>query len=529
MADSLIPWISDYLIDVAENFGAKLSDIPTYNKKKKVQIIRFLTYGSDEDILIWTESSDKNHVIPIKFTKEAVSEYRKNSGGRITQHRGAIAAIRNFRPIFTPVPLGGGLTSRSFVVLECTSFSILGCTGEGNFGNPQPITNHPDIQLWSEGLSHDGGAGNILKDRKLQRESGILIDTHISSHVTPPVVVHDTPVEINKVQVLTTRTKQAYDLASYVSAWQITAKTTKYVALSGDMTTHGKGNTAVAIVEDLSDALAQEPNQPNNILSSQPDINRPRARSATPFSNWGSSPSAMKENSTPIKNPKSSMKSSAALPSSIPSPTPGQRTRAPVVVSGFSPDQPSSYPSGNETVIETSSPDLHSQVAIARRPVPRKIPRPTSPEPPKSSEPERILAPNSDTSGTQSQSQSQPEHNLFSQAIGHKGKTVAKAEEHDAPMDVDEEQFIRSQPSQEKEATKRLADNHGQRRASVDDRSAEGGEDIDGPRIVREEQHNILGAVNMNAEDAEMDEEYPWLDLWQIKAIMARTMAARWD
>ena len=48
------------------------------------------------------------------------------------------------------------------LAIECLSFSILGSSGEAIFGNPKPITVHPDLYQWSEGLKRDGGAGYVL-------------------------------------------------------------------------------------------------------------------------------------------------------------------------------------------------------------------------------------------------------------------------------------------------------------------------------------------------------------------------------
>jgi hypothetical protein len=39
MSDSLKPWISDFLLNIAKEFGAKLFDVQPYAKKKRVQII----------------------------------------------------------------------------------------------------------------------------------------------------------------------------------------------------------------------------------------------------------------------------------------------------------------------------------------------------------------------------------------------------------------------------------------------------------------------------------------------------------
>lgn len=54
------------------------------------------------------------------------------------------------------------MSSEPFLAIECFSFSILGSSGEATFGNPKPITVHPDLHQWSECLKRDGGAGCVL-------------------------------------------------------------------------------------------------------------------------------------------------------------------------------------------------------------------------------------------------------------------------------------------------------------------------------------------------------------------------------
>lgn len=54
------------------------------------------------------------------------------------------------------------MTSQPSLAIECLSFSVLGSSGEATFGNPKPITDHPDLHLWSECLKRDGGAGCVL-------------------------------------------------------------------------------------------------------------------------------------------------------------------------------------------------------------------------------------------------------------------------------------------------------------------------------------------------------------------------------
>ncbi|KAF8197926.1 hypothetical protein BJ912DRAFT_50181 [Pholiota molesta] len=98
MADSLTPWLFVYLLNAAETYGAQISNIPLHDKKKKVQITEFLTFGSEEqDTYIWARVSDKQYIIPIKFTKEAVAEFRQITSRRLTQHKGAIVTIKQFK------------------------------------------------------------------------------------------------------------------------------------------------------------------------------------------------------------------------------------------------------------------------------------------------------------------------------------------------------------------------------------------------------------------------------------------------
>lgn len=86
------------------------------------------------------------------------------TGKRLTRHKTALITIKNFRLIYTRIPLGtpGTMSSEPTLAIECLLFSILGSSGEAIFGNPKPITVHPDLHQWSECLKRDGGAGCVL-------------------------------------------------------------------------------------------------------------------------------------------------------------------------------------------------------------------------------------------------------------------------------------------------------------------------------------------------------------------------------
>jgi len=111
-----------------------------------------------------------------------------------------------------------------------------------------------------------------------------------------------------------------------------------------------------------------------------------RSATGSPISGWEPSPEITRHERNVV---------SFAVGSAIPSPTPAQQrpTATPVTPAELL----SSYPSVKETPLENDT-----KTSATRRNT-RKIPRPASPEPPQHSGPARILAPNSDTSGSQSQ------------------------------------------------------------------------------------------------------------------------------
>ncbi|KDQ55880.1 hypothetical protein JAAARDRAFT_332246 [Jaapia argillacea MUCL 33604] len=80
MADTIrLPWVYDYLVTVGQTYGGNLSNVPTQAKKKKVQLIEFLTYQEgEEDSNIWAIISDKTNTIPVRFSATALSEYRRH-------------------------------------------------------------------------------------------------------------------------------------------------------------------------------------------------------------------------------------------------------------------------------------------------------------------------------------------------------------------------------------------------------------------------------------------------------------------
>jgi len=79
---------------------------------------------------------------------------------RLTQQKGAIAAISKFKPICSRFPLAQNkMSNDKFIILECGYVEILGGTGEALFGHPKGIEQEAAIGQWSKGVAQSGGAG----------------------------------------------------------------------------------------------------------------------------------------------------------------------------------------------------------------------------------------------------------------------------------------------------------------------------------------------------------------------------------
>ncbi|KAG9316581.1 hypothetical protein JVU11DRAFT_2634 [Chiua virens] len=163
------PWIRDYIVDVAETYGAQCYNAPAMTKgRKKVQLIDFLTYH--ENSYVWAWISDKNFRVSARISKDAVDEYKSKHGRSIVDSRHYLIFISNFRPMFSPRPLGSkspGNTPISHMSLEIGSVSFMGI-GAHMFGTPRDLESDPKMKEWILGLRQDGGGGNVLKLRKQQ-------------------------------------------------------------------------------------------------------------------------------------------------------------------------------------------------------------------------------------------------------------------------------------------------------------------------------------------------------------------------
>ena len=96
MAESIHPWLVEYLVNVGEQFGGNLSSVPRHARKKKAQMVevrrtfvisrscnnivgkQFLTYGiASQDDCLWARLSDKSYRITVRFTNAALVEYTR--------------------------------------------------------------------------------------------------------------------------------------------------------------------------------------------------------------------------------------------------------------------------------------------------------------------------------------------------------------------------------------------------------------------------------------------------------------------
>lgn len=70
--------------------------------------------------------------------------------------------IKQFRPMFTRVPLSQGMMSPSSqLALDVGAFSLQGAFDESVYGSPREVESHDGIREWSEGLRSEGGGGYV--------------------------------------------------------------------------------------------------------------------------------------------------------------------------------------------------------------------------------------------------------------------------------------------------------------------------------------------------------------------------------
>ncbi|TBU61645.1 hypothetical protein BD310DRAFT_974965 [Dichomitus squalens] len=176
MTDSIPnPWIVEYLVDIAEQYGANLAAVPRKDKAAKAQLVKFLTFpppDKDEPCALWVEISDKKHIIRARLSADAIQKHDANPahGGKpITSRKSAFVLLKDFRPALGRVARRdgqSGMTEESTLFLDVDTIVLKGAFGEAMWGSPVDSSNDPKVRDWIHGLRQDGGAGNVLKLRK---------------------------------------------------------------------------------------------------------------------------------------------------------------------------------------------------------------------------------------------------------------------------------------------------------------------------------------------------------------------------
>lgn len=252
----------------------------------------------------------------------------------------------------------------------------------------------------------------------------------------------------------------------------------------------------------------------------------PRSRSATPFASWEASSPILKS-SADDKGVQATNNTSLALP------TPAQRVKRPISTPDLIPSSP--YPFGNDSVADIE-PDISSSQAVSamqHRPVvPRRVPRPTSPQPRRTMGPERVLVPNSDTSGTQSQSltqsqsQSQSQPRLQVQVEASSSRKTDKLKE--VETDIDKTNVKKDRKRSPSKAKSDSSPPRGVR--STPAKWEDGNE-----RDFAESSSSSGSGSGANEYEGFADEErvkleeddYPWIGLRRIREIIADAEAHR--
>ena len=142
-----------------------------------------------------------------------------NPGQRLTQHKGAIAVIQNFKIITANVPLpGGGQTTQTSLAIECSSVSILGCSGEAPFGSPIQIGSIAEIRSWIKAPNRQDE--NIQKSSPRHHPYQSPSKSTRSSSSRAPAPSSKPVEEPLPVRIPLTR-KGTHDLKSYTAIWHV--------------------------------------------------------------------------------------------------------------------------------------------------------------------------------------------------------------------------------------------------------------------------------------------------------------------
>ncbi|KAH7910573.1 hypothetical protein BJ138DRAFT_1113950 [Hygrophoropsis aurantiaca] len=483
MADSIPePWICPYLINAAETHGGSLQGIPIWStKKKRAQIIEFLTYRDDDHI--WAVISDKAHKLPVRFSKEAVAKYASLNDARLTQCKNGLVLIREFRPMFTRIPVGRGiseLTTNAHLALEVGFVQYVGGSGH-IIGDPQNLEKNNLLKMWVEGLRQNGGGGQLRKQQEQLLAQPNLVD-NIGEALRSPVHLNsDAQARSNDPpQPAPDKTKssgitppKSDPMREWTKTWRsFQTDPWAYIKQAPKNEPHlanDEINTAVSLERpDHSDAslpktpdrkdldseqvLTQQlPRTPSKSPKTRPSAS-PAVEPTTPrTSEWSPSIRGSPRPSSPLNIDAEPVGNRSGTPeieecvqdnhppffSSAPSqpsmrpPTPAPRIRSVPPVELPTAGIPTSSPPPPSSSLPI--PPKSSIQLPLRKSMKRKVPHPGDPPPRpilNASDPVQILVPNSDTSGmasqpSQSQSQSQPHPLSVSQPLAGPEESIS--------------------------------------------------------------------------------------------------------
>ncbi|KAJ7594834.1 hypothetical protein C8J56DRAFT_927750 [Mycena floridula] len=402
------PWISDYVVNIAESFGANLGGSPLYEKNKRVQIVEFLTFAPDHQVpsSIWAKVSDKFDLIPIKFTKDSVALYFQQEKKRLTEVKTALISIQEFKLILARIPLSrGGRTGDRHLALECNKFKVLGSQGDMKWGDPKDVEQNQDINDWRIGLSKDGGDGNILKDRKEQIHSKPV-------EITRPLQ-QTSLASLKKVSPKETTTKLGYQnslLLSKTRNVEPVAKVQIKFSRGPNRVIEQRAKQTID-VDDADDtgipSLPDESNIERTVFNPlEPSLSPVASEASVPISNWGSSRPASPNSPTPgqrqrtrscPRSPDRPGVSSFVHPFSANQIDVKDEPESPMRPRSPSSSPPLPAPSGNRSHI-TPTPSSQSNLRWSQIPAlkNRKVPRPVHIK--RNTGSPKILVPNSDSS-----------------------------------------------------------------------------------------------------------------------------------
>ncbi|GJJ06468.1 hypothetical protein Clacol_000660 [Clathrus columnatus] len=184
MSEGLKPWLYKYLTGYASTYGDLGKSLP---KRGKVQILNFLSVPKTEEEFLWADISDKEFIIPARFTPGAVKTFNANpfnADRPLLSRRSAIAVVSCKQPLRSKPPLGiqKGIDPVWKIVLEIDELDVIACEGEARFGEPSELNSTPFVRFWLEGLAK--GQGNLMKQQLNETREKDKLNSNVEANPT---------------------------------------------------------------------------------------------------------------------------------------------------------------------------------------------------------------------------------------------------------------------------------------------------------------------------------------------------------